>query len=187
MSRSPWRTATRCLPPSRRRSTSRGVRWRGSARTWKVFPRKSRRWAIFPACSWASSRPWTAGAYEALLEHYDGKLRFMDDEGQLVADQIDPTKYRDYIGEAAETGSFLKSPYYKPEGYPAGMYRVGPLARPQHHRPLRHAAGGHGVARVQGAGARHRTQFLSPALRAADRDPLRHRAHRAAPAGSRYP
>jgi NAD-reducing hydrogenase large subunit len=69
------------------------------------------------------------GAYEALLEHYDGKLRFMDEAGHLVADQVDPSKYRDYLGEAAEPSSFLKSPYFKDEGYPDGIYRVGPLAR----------------------------------------------------------
>jgi NAD-reducing hydrogenase large subunit len=33
------------------------------------------------------------------------------------------------IGEAVEPWSYLKFPYYKPLGYPAGMYRVGPLAR----------------------------------------------------------
>jgi NAD-reducing hydrogenase large subunit len=33
------------------------------------------------------------------------------------------------IGEASEDHTFLKSPFYKPVGYPAGLYRVGPLAR----------------------------------------------------------
>ena len=37
--------------------------------------------------------------------------------------------YREYIGEAVEPWSFLKSPYYRPMGYPDGIYRVGPLAR----------------------------------------------------------
>ena len=34
-----------------------------------------------------------------------------------------------YIGEAVQPDSYLKSPYYKPLGYPDGIYRVGPLAR----------------------------------------------------------
>jgi NAD-reducing hydrogenase large subunit len=34
-----------------------------------------------------------------------------------------------YIGEAVEPWSYMKFPYYKPLGYPDGMYRVGPLAR----------------------------------------------------------
>ena len=61
-------------------------------------------------------------------EHYDGRLRFVDQDGKLVAD-IDPHRYGEYIGEAVEPDSFLKSPYFKPLGYPQGVYRVGPLAR----------------------------------------------------------
>jgi NAD-reducing hydrogenase large subunit len=63
------------------------------------------------------------------LEHYDGRLRVVDAEGRVVADQLDPARYFDYIGEAAEPWSYLKFPYYKPLGYPGGIYRVGPLAR----------------------------------------------------------
>jgi NAD-reducing hydrogenase large subunit len=62
-------------------------------------------------------------------EHHEGKLRFVDADGRIVADQIDPADYRSYIGEAVENDSYLKSPYYRPLGYPAGIYRVGPLAR----------------------------------------------------------
>jgi NAD-reducing hydrogenase large subunit len=63
------------------------------------------------------------------LEHYDGKIRIVDSTGAILADQLDPAKYTDYIAEAAEPWSYLKFPYYKPRGYPEGMYRVGPLAR----------------------------------------------------------
>lgn len=63
------------------------------------------------------------------LDHVDGKLRFMDAKGNIVADQIDPACYQEYIGEAVEEYSYLKSPYYKPLGYPEGIYRVGPVAR----------------------------------------------------------
>lgn len=62
-------------------------------------------------------------------EHYGGKLRFVDGSGNVIADQIDPERYAEYIGESVEPSSYLKSPYYRPMGYPAGMYRVGPLAR----------------------------------------------------------
>jgi NAD-reducing hydrogenase large subunit len=62
-------------------------------------------------------------------EHHGGKLRFMDSTGSVIADQIDAQNYQQYIGEATESFSYLKSPYYKPLGYPDGMYRVGPLAR----------------------------------------------------------
>jgi NAD-reducing hydrogenase large subunit len=63
------------------------------------------------------------------LDHYDGTLRVVDGGGEIVADGLDPKNYQDYIGEAVEPWSYLKFPYYKPLGYPAGMHRVGPLAR----------------------------------------------------------
>ena len=63
------------------------------------------------------------------LEHYDGKIRFVDATGTIVADQLPTQKFHEYIGEAVEPWTYLKFPYYKPLGYPGGMYRVGPLAR----------------------------------------------------------
>jgi len=63
------------------------------------------------------------------LEMYDGKLRFIDATGRIIADKIEPEKFGDYIEEAVEPDSYLKSPYYKALGYPDGIYRVGPLAR----------------------------------------------------------
>ncbi len=63
------------------------------------------------------------------LEHYDGGLRVVDATGAVVADGLDPARYQDFLGEAALSWSYLKSPYYKPLGHPGGMYRVGPLAR----------------------------------------------------------
>lgn len=62
-------------------------------------------------------------------EHYGGHLRFVDSEGNIVADNLSEDHYQDFIGEAVETWSYLKFPYYKPMGYPEGIYRVGPLAR----------------------------------------------------------
>ena len=63
------------------------------------------------------------------LEHYDGVLRVVDSAGNVIADKIDPNDYEHYIGEAVEPWTYLKFPYYKPIGYPEGVYRVGPLAR----------------------------------------------------------
>ncbi|MBP0015773.1 MAG: Ni/Fe hydrogenase subunit alpha [Roseofilum sp. SBFL] len=62
-------------------------------------------------------------------EHYGGHLRFIDSEGNIIADQLSEDNYQDFIGEAVENWSYLKFPYYKPLGYPDGIYRVGPLAR----------------------------------------------------------
>lgn len=63
------------------------------------------------------------------LEYYGGSLRIMDSAGNIIADSIDPREYYHHFGEATEPWSYLKFPYYKPLGYPHGIYRVGPLAR----------------------------------------------------------
>ena len=66
---------------------------------------------------------------EGGLEFYDGKLRFMDATGHLVSDKVEPAEYPEYLGELVNSWSYLKTAYYKPLGYPGGIYRVGPLAR----------------------------------------------------------
>jgi NAD-reducing hydrogenase large subunit len=63
------------------------------------------------------------------LEHYDGLLRIKDAKGRIVEDMIPPEDYQRIIGEAVEDFSYMKFPYFKPMGYPQGIYRVGPLAR----------------------------------------------------------
>jgi NAD-reducing hydrogenase large subunit len=63
------------------------------------------------------------------LTFYDGDLRLVDEAGEVVAGNLDPTRYLDYLGEKVEPWSYLKSAYYLPKGYPGGIYRVGPLAR----------------------------------------------------------
>jgi NAD-reducing hydrogenase large subunit len=63
------------------------------------------------------------------LEHYDGPMRIIDGNGTLIADRLEAEDYQSFIGEAIEPWTYLKFPYYKPLGYPGGMYRVGPLAR----------------------------------------------------------
>ncbi len=66
---------------------------------------------------------------DGYMDFYDGRLRFVDSEGNIVADGLKPWRYETFIAEASEEWSFMKFPYYKAMGYPAGMYRVGPLAR----------------------------------------------------------
>lgn len=63
------------------------------------------------------------------LQIYDGRLQFRDPERKLVADITDPVSYHDFIGEGVLSHSYLKAPYFKPGGFPEGIYRVGPLAR----------------------------------------------------------
>ena len=63
------------------------------------------------------------------LDHYNGKLRIVDSAGNIIADQLEPKNYADYMAEATEDDTYLKSVFYTPIGYPEGSYRVGPLAR----------------------------------------------------------
>ncbi|HEY88387.1 MAG TPA: Ni/Fe hydrogenase subunit alpha [Thermoflexia bacterium] len=65
---------------------------------------------------------------DGALELYGGQLRIVDQDGELL-EQFDPCNYLDYIGERVNKYTYLKSPYYKQLGYPAGIYRVGPLGR----------------------------------------------------------
>jgi len=62
-------------------------------------------------------------------ECIEGRLRFVDCDGAVVADGVPEESYADLVGEAVEPWSYLKFPYYRPRGYPQGLYRVGPLAR----------------------------------------------------------
>ena len=70
---------------------------------------------------------------EGRWEHLDGGpqggLRLRASDGTVVADRLREDDYAAFLGEAVEPWSYLKFPYYKPLGYPEGMYRVGPLAR----------------------------------------------------------
>jgi NAD-reducing hydrogenase large subunit len=63
------------------------------------------------------------------LTFYDGKIRVVDATGEIVANGLDPRRYCEFLGEKVEPWSYLKSAYYKPRGFPDGIYRVGPLAR----------------------------------------------------------
>jgi len=62
------------------------------------------------------------------LELYDGAVRLKDSAGEQL-EKFDGQDYLDYISEHVESWSYLKFPYYKKMGWPAGVYRVGPLGR----------------------------------------------------------
>ncbi len=60
--------------------------------------------------------------------YFDGKVRVMDPEGSIVAD-FEPKDYRDYAGEYVTDHAFTTHVFYKPAGYPAGIWRANTLAR----------------------------------------------------------
>ena len=63
------------------------------------------------------------------FEITDGALRLIDPKGATIEDGITANRFTEQIGEAVENYTYTKFVYYKPLGYPAGSYRVGPLAR----------------------------------------------------------
>ncbi len=66
---------------------------------------------------------------EGRWEHYEGKIRIVEQDGTIVEPGYDPSRYFEIIHEASEPWTYLKFPHYVPRGYPGGMYRVGPLGR----------------------------------------------------------
>lgn len=62
------------------------------------------------------------------LELYQGQVRLIGADGQQL-EKFNINNYLDIIAEHVENWSYLKFPYYKKLGYPAGVYRVGPLGR----------------------------------------------------------
>jgi NAD-reducing hydrogenase large subunit len=73
--------------------------------------------------------------YLSLVDHsgnlqlYDGVLRLKDRKGIIIEDEVNPSDYLSIIEERVVDWSYLKFPYYKKMGFPAGIYRVGPLGR----------------------------------------------------------
>ncbi len=92
------------------------------------FEREVRAFGQFPSLHMGLAND--AGVWE----HYDGHLKVVDADGNVVVDGLAPSEYRTIIGEAGRKDSYLKSPYFKPhvsesDDPNAGIYRVGPLAR----------------------------------------------------------
>jgi NAD-reducing hydrogenase large subunit len=63
------------------------------------------------------------------IEFTDGALRLIDPAGKIIEDGITAHRFTEQFGEAVENYTYTKFVYYKPLGYPAGSYRVGPLPR----------------------------------------------------------
>jgi NAD-reducing hydrogenase large subunit len=62
------------------------------------------------------------------LQLYDGVMRFRAADGTIVQD-VAAENYHEFVAEATVENSYLKAPFYRPLGYPQGIYRVGPLGR----------------------------------------------------------
>jgi len=67
-------------------------------------------------------------ANKGVLDIYEGTARVMDPDGKIVAD-FEAKDYRKYYGEHIPKHSYATHIYYKPAGYPEGIWRANTLAR----------------------------------------------------------
>ena len=65
----------------------------------------------------------------AVPNMYEGKFRVVPATTGRCSPSLIPSRYLEFIGEHVEPWSYLKFPFFKPQGYPEGCYRVGPLGR----------------------------------------------------------
>lgn len=113
--------------PEAMKVAQRSIDWYKTA--FESFREEIRTFGNFPSMFMGLVDPVDGHPNKGRLSFYDGVLRFVDAAGNIVGDHVEPANYQEYIGEAVEPYSYLKFPYYKPLGYPEGIYRVGPLAR----------------------------------------------------------
>jgi NAD-reducing hydrogenase large subunit len=66
---------------------------------------------------------------DGALDLYDGHLRAIDANGNLIFDQMDYRQFDRFIKEEVKPWSYMKFPFIKSRGNVDGWYRVGPLAR----------------------------------------------------------
>ena len=66
---------------------------------------------------------------DGALDLYDGYLKAIDKDGNIIFDHVDNQKYIDYIAEEVRSWTYMKFPFIKSIGPDTGWYRVGPLAR----------------------------------------------------------
>jgi NAD-reducing hydrogenase large subunit len=67
-------------------------------------------------------------AEDGALDFYDGKLRWVNPDGSILA-EAQPSQYQEFIAERSMDFTYLKYPYFKPLGFEKGFYQVGTLGR----------------------------------------------------------
>nr|MDO8097845.1 Ni/Fe hydrogenase subunit alpha [Candidatus Njordarchaeota archaeon] len=67
-------------------------------------------------------------ASQGVHNFYEGTIRVMSPKGKIEAD-FSPKDYLDFVGEHAVPHCYVTHLYYKPAGYPDGIWRANTLAR----------------------------------------------------------
>ncbi|NMG48476.1 Ni/Fe hydrogenase subunit alpha [Azoarcus communis] len=68
---------------------------------------------------------------DGAMDLYDGVLRFRDEHGAILLDQVPDQDYHKILREDVKPWSYMKFPYLAERGAERGWYKVGPLARVQ--------------------------------------------------------
>lgn len=66
---------------------------------------------------------------DGALDIYNGLLKAVDSEGNVIFKNADCQHYLDYLAEEVRSWTYMKFPFIKSLGKAKGWYRVGPLAR----------------------------------------------------------
>jgi NAD-reducing hydrogenase large subunit len=87
-----------------------------------IHAEEARRFAVFPSAYLGMVD------LDDAVQLYSGALRLVDSKRKEL-ERFEGSDYLDFIAEHVESWSYLKFPYYRRLGWPAGHYRVGPLGR----------------------------------------------------------
>ncbi len=68
-------------------------------------------------------------APDGAMDLYDGGLRAIDADGNIIFDHMAPAKYAEFLAEEVRPWSYMKFPFIRSIGPENGWYRVGPLSR----------------------------------------------------------
>ena len=118
-------------------------------------------------------------APDGTWEHHGGKLRFTDSSGSIIADQLDPQKYYEFIGESVQTLVLSQIAVLPAAGFSRRHVSRRPARAAQRRRADGRAEGGRRIEEFQEARARRGHVVVPVPLRAAHRNPRVARIHRA--------
>lgn len=66
---------------------------------------------------------------DGAMDLYHGNLRAIDAQGEKIFDQVEYSRYAEFLVEEVRPWSYMKFPFIRSIGPEKGWYRVGPLAR----------------------------------------------------------
>ena len=133
-------------------ATRRALDWYASEV--RRFEEEATRFGAFPSAFMGLVGP------DGTVEHYDGALRVVGDDGAVLAERADPRPYWEYLGEAVEPWSYPQVGLLEGPRLPRRRLPGRPAGPPQRRRPDGHPAGRRGAGAVPGPARPHPGQLL---------------------------